>query len=102
MSRHRYKQQIQEFFQTISAYRYRCEFLCRKAKEEYFSYEKSYQEKKVNVGYEKFQQTGITFEPQINKSIMEEILNQKLPSLGKSWDYLFPRFISSNEKAIGE
>lgn len=96
------KQKIEEFFQKISAYRHRCELWCRKAKEKYFSYEKSYQEQMVNVGYEKFQQTGIKFEPEINKSIMEEILNQKLPSLGKSWKICFQDLLIKTKKQLDD
>jgi actin-like ATPase involved in cell morphogenesis len=96
-----HQQQIQEFFQKISASRHRCEFLCRKAKEAYFSFETSYQEKMVNVGYEKFQQTGIKFEPRINQSIMEEILNQKLPSLGnKDWITCFRDLLTKTKQEL--
>jgi molecular chaperone DnaK (HSP70) len=100
LARNPHKQQIQEYFQQINAYRHRCEFRCREAKEEYFSFEKGYQEKMVNKGYEKFQQTGIIFEPQINKSIMEEILHQKLPSLGKSWVICFRDLLIKTKKQL--
>lgn len=100
LAQHPHKQQIEKFFQTISAYRHRCELWCRRAKEEYFSNENSYQERMANGGYKKFQQTGIVFEPQINKFIMEEILNKELSSLGKNWITCFRDFLTKTKQEL--
>lgn len=66
-------------------YRNRCELRCRKAKEEYFNYQDTYEENLVNVGSEDIQRK-FKFSPLVNGKIMNAILNQALPELDhKSW-----------------
>ncbi len=102
LDEHPDKQHIQEIFQKTSAYRHKCELRCRKAKEEYFSYKSSYKERMVNVGYEKFQKfqkKDIRFEPQINESIMDKILNQKFEALSnKDWITCFRDLLTKKKE----
>ena len=66
-------------------YRNRCELRCRKAKEEYFNYQDTYQDDFVNVGSEDIQRK-FKFSPLVNGKIINAILNQPLQQLdNKSW-----------------
>ncbi|GAB1540758.1 hypothetical protein NUACC21_34270 [Scytonema sp. NUACC21] len=77
--------QLEQILEQNPLYRNRCELRCRKAKEEYFTYEESYRENLVNVGVEDIQRK-FKFLPIVNGKIMNTILNKPLPELdNKSW-----------------
>ncbi|MBO3462384.1 hypothetical protein G7B40_027045 [Aetokthonos hydrillicola Thurmond2011] len=77
--------QLEHIFEENQLYKNRCELRCRKAKEEYFSYQDSYEETIVNVGSEDIQRQ-YKFLPLVNGKIMNAILNQPVAELGnKSW-----------------
>ncbi|NMG05450.1 hypothetical protein DP117_00675 [Brasilonema sp. UFV-L1] len=77
--------QLEKVFEQNPLYKNRCELRCRKAKEEYFTYQDSYEENIVNVGIEDIQRR-FKFLPLVNGKVMNAILSQPLPELGnKSW-----------------
>ncbi|MUG99070.1 hypothetical protein F7734_44985 [Scytonema sp. UIC 10036] len=87
LEQHEDKKEIEEIFQQLPSAKNKCEFLCRKYKEEYFSIQGNYEgsEDYVNVGYEKLQ-SHHNFEPKVNGPIMRKILNLPLHNLNnKSW-----------------
>jgi hypothetical protein len=77
--------QLEKLFEQSPLYKNRCELRCRKAKEEYFNYEDSYEQNLVNVGIEDIQRK-FKFLPIVNGKTMHAVLNEPLPELGnKSW-----------------
>ena len=77
--------QLEKIFKQVPLYKNRCELRCRKAKEEYFTYEDSYQETIVNVGSEDIQRK-FKFMPLVNGKIINAILSQPIPELdNNSW-----------------
>ncbi len=78
-------EKLEKVFQQSPLYKNRCELRCRKAKEEYFTYEDAYEHNIVNVGTEDIQRK-FKFVPLVNGKIIDAILNQPLPELdNKSW-----------------
>lgn len=78
-------EKLENIFKQSPLYKNRCELRCRKAKEEYFTYEDAYEESIVNVGSEDIQRK-FKFVPLVNRQIIDAILNQPLPELDrKSW-----------------
>ncbi|MBD2772299.1 Hsp70 family protein [Iningainema tapete] len=78
-------EQLEKIFAQSPLYKNRCELRCRKAKEEYFNYQDTYEDNLVNVGSEDIQRK-FKFLPLVNGKIMNAIINQSLPELGnKSW-----------------
>ncbi|MGB3207486.1 MAG: hypothetical protein WBB28_21075 [Crinalium sp.] len=77
---------LERVFSKYPHHQARCELACRKAKEDYFSNEELYSHPQSFArGFESINEQ-IYFIPQVNKSVMESILNQPLPELGnKSW-----------------
>jgi actin-like ATPase involved in cell morphogenesis len=79
--------ELGELFGNHPAIRSRCELICRKAKEEYFSNESMYEdtEAEVQVGFENVQNQFL-FVPQVNGPSMHEVLNHPVPQLDhKGW-----------------
>ncbi|NJM69980.1 MAG: hypothetical protein HC862_06980 [Scytonema sp. RU_4_4] len=77
--------QLENILEQNPLYKNRCELRCRKAKEEYFTYQDSYEETIVNVGIEDIQRR-FKFLPLVNGKMINAILSQPLPELGnKSW-----------------
>ncbi|WP_246162842.1 Hsp70 family protein [Brasilonema sennae] len=77
--------QLEKIFEQNPIYKNRCELRCRKAKEEYFNYQDSYEETIVNVGIEDIQRK-FKFLPLVNGKIINTILSQPLRELdNKSW-----------------
>ncbi len=77
--------QLERIFEQSPLYKNRCELRCRKAKEEYFTYEDSYEKNLVNVGIEDIQRK-FKFMPIVNGKIINAILNEPLSALeNKSW-----------------
>lgn len=78
-------EKLENIFKKSPLYKNRCELRCRKAKEEYFTYEDAYEYNIVNVGSEDIQRK-FKFVPLVNGQIIDAILNQPLPELDhKSW-----------------
>ena len=78
-------EKLETILKQSPIYRNRCELRCRKAKEEYFNYQDTYEEDLVNVGSEDIQRK-FKFAPLVNGKIINAILNQPLAQLeNKSW-----------------
>jgi molecular chaperone DnaK (HSP70) len=86
LAEHEQSSLLKKVFQEYPHHQARCELACRKAKEDYFSNEQLYSDSQSFArGFESINEQ-IYFIPQVNKLIMEEILNQQLPELGlHSW-----------------
>lgn len=90
LANHEQKTVLKQIFETHPHHKLRCELQCRKAKEDYFSNELLYsQSGSFARGFECIT-PQLFFIPQVNKAMMEEILNQPLPELDqKSWIQTF-------------
>jgi molecular chaperone DnaK (HSP70) len=86
LANHSDKELLERVFTKYPHHQARCELACRKAKEDYFSNEELYSNSQSFArGFESINEQ-IYFIPQVNKSVMENILNQPLSELGnKSW-----------------
>ncbi|MDF5736420.1 MULTISPECIES: Hsp70 family protein [unclassified Nostoc] len=86
LANHEQKTLLEKVFQEYPHHQARCELACRKAKEDYFSNEQLYSDPESFArGFESINEQ-IYFIPQVNKLLMEEILNQPLPELAlHSW-----------------
>ncbi|MEH2089475.1 Hsp70 family protein [Nostoc sp.] len=86
LANHEQKTLLEKVFQEYPHHQARCELACRKAKEDYFSNEQLYSDPESFArGFESINEQ-IYFIPQVNKLMMEEILNQPLPELElNSW-----------------
>ncbi|WP_067776109.1 Hsp70 family protein [Nostoc sp. NIES-3756] len=86
LAKHEQKSLLEKVFKDYPHHQARCELACRKAKEDYFSNEQLYTDPQSFArGFESINEQ-IYFIPQVNKLMMEEILNQPLPELSqKSW-----------------
>ncbi|MBN4005225.1 Hsp70 family protein [Nostoc sp. LPT] len=86
LANHEQKALLEKVFQEYPHHQARCELACRKAKEDYFSNEQLYSDPESFArGFESINEQ-IYFIPQVNKLLMEEILNQPLPELElNSW-----------------
>ncbi|MEH2168698.1 MAG: Hsp70 family protein [Nostoc sp.] len=81
LANHEQKTLLEKVFQEYPHHQARCELACRKAKEDYFSNEQLYSDPESFArGFESINEQ-IYFIPQVNKLLMEEILNQPLPEL---------------------
>jgi molecular chaperone DnaK (HSP70) len=100
LAEHEQSSLLKKVFQEYPHHQARCELACRKAKEDYFSNEQLYSDSQSFArGFESINEQ-IYFIPQVNKLIMEEILNQQLPELGlHSWIKSFREaIIAAKEK----
>ncbi|MBD3561722.1 hypothetical protein H6S82_23170, partial [Planktothrix sp. FACHB-1355] len=90
LAKHEQKDLLERVFAEYPHHQARCELACRKAKEDYFSNEQLFSNPQSFArGFESINEQ-IYFIPQVNKLIMEEILNQPLSELGnKSWMQCF-------------
>ncbi|MFB2919062.1 Hsp70 family protein [Aerosakkonema funiforme] len=90
LAKHEQKDLLARVFAEYPHHQARCELACRKAKEDYFSNEQLFSNPQSFArGFESINEQ-IYFIPQVNKLIMEEILNQPLSELGnKSWMQCF-------------
>ncbi|MBN3886480.1 MAG: Hsp70 family protein [Nostoc sp. JL34] len=86
LANHEQKALLEKVFKEYPHHQARCELACRKAKEDYFSNEQLYSDPESFArGFESINEQ-IYFIPQVNKLLMEEILNQPLPELeNHSW-----------------
>ncbi len=81
LANHEQKALLEKVFKEYPHHQARCELACRKAKEDYFSNEQLYSDPESFArGFESINEQ-IYFIPQVNKLLMEEILNQPLLEL---------------------
>jgi hypothetical protein len=78
LSMHPQRSEIEKVFLEMPNYLHRCEYLCRKIKEEYFTHPDAYEGKNcVFVGRVNIQNL-YTFQPMISQRVMTGILNQPM------------------------
>jgi molecular chaperone DnaK (HSP70) len=96
LAKHEEKALLERVFEDYPHHQARCEIACRKAKEDFFSNEQLYSHPQTFArGFESINEQ-IFFIPQVNRLIMEDILNQPLVELGqKNW-------IESFREAVNE
>ncbi len=101
LANHEQKALLEEVFEEYPHHQARCELACRKAKEDYFSNEPLYSDPQSFArGFESINEQ-IYFIPQVNRLVMEEILNQPLPELGhKSWIQSFSEAVSEAKEQL--
>jgi len=94
LANHEQKALLERVFAEYPHHQARCELACRKAKEDYFSNEQLYSNPQSFArGFESINEQ-IYFIPQVNKLIMEEILNQPFAELGnQSWIQSFRKAV---------
>ncbi len=104
LAKHEQQELLEKVFAEYPHHQARCELACRKAKEDYFSNEQLFSNPQSFArGFESINEQ-IYFIPQVNKLIMEDILNQPLPELeDKSWNQSFrSAVIEGKEKLEGQ
>ncbi|MEH1815207.1 MAG: Hsp70 family protein [Nostoc sp.] len=101
LANHEQKALLEKVFQEYPHHQARCELACRKAKEDYFSNEQLYSDPESFArGFESINEQ-IYFIPQVNKLMMEEILNQPLPELeNHSWIKTFRNSLSEAKEKL--
>lgn len=101
LAQHQQKTLLEKVFQEYPHHQARCELACRKAKEDFFSNEQLYSDPQSFArGFESINEQ-IYFIPQVNKLLMEDILNQPLPELGeKSWMRSFQDSVSEAKQKL--
>ncbi len=101
LAKHEQSSLLEKVFAEYPHHQARCELACRKAKEDYFSNEQLYSDSQSFArGFESINEQ-IYFIPQVNKLMMEEILNQRMPELGeKSWIQSFRDSVSEAKKKL--
>ena len=101
LENHEDKDLLERVFEAYPHHQARCELACRKAKEDYFSNEQLYSHSQTFArGFESINEQ-IYFIPQVNKLLMDEILNQPLPELGdKSWFQAFHEAVKEAKEQL--
>jgi molecular chaperone DnaK (HSP70) len=101
VAKHEQSSLLEKVFAQYPHHQARCELACRKAKEDYFSNEQLYSDPESFArGFESINEQ-IYFIPQVNKFIIEEILNQPLPQLReKSWIQSFKEAVSEAKEKL--
>ncbi|MGJ5629969.1 Hsp70 family protein [Nostoc sp. CALU 1950] len=101
LANHEQKALLEKVFKEYPHHQARCELACRKAKEDYFSNEQLYSDPESFArGFESINEQ-IYFIPQVNKMIMEEILNQPLPELeNHSWVRSFSNSLTEAKEKL--
>ncbi|MEH2193440.1 MAG: hypothetical protein V7K98_12490 [Nostoc sp.] len=101
LANHEQKTLLEKVFKEYPHHQARCELACRKAKEDYFSNEQLYSDSESFArGFESINEQ-IYFIPQVNKLLMEEILNQPLAELGfQSWIQTFSESLNGAKEKL--
>ncbi|MEH1773415.1 Hsp70 family protein [Nostoc sp.] len=88
-------EQLQNILEKHQHYKNKCEFLCRKAKEEYFCYEMNYEEPEFYVcaGLPEKLTKDLSFDPLLNKNIMDQLL-------GERWINTFTDFLCEAKQEL--
>ena len=102
LANHEQKALLEKVFAEHPHHKLRCLLQCRKAKEDYFSNELLYiQSESFARGFECIS-PQLFFIPQVNKAMMEEVLNQPLPELeDKSWTQAFREAVNEAKDKLG-
>jgi molecular chaperone DnaK (HSP70) len=103
LASHDDKALLERVFEDYPHHQARCELACRKAKEDYFSNEQLYSHPQSFArGFESINEQ-IYFIPQVNKVVIEEILNQALPELeDKSWIQSFREAVTEAKEKLDQ
>lgn len=103
LANHEEKDLLERVFTSYPHHQARCELACRKAKEDYFSNEQLYSHSQSFArGFESINEQ-IYFIPQVNKLLMDEILNQPLPELGdNSWFQAFREAVKEAKAQLNQ
>ncbi|MEH2178623.1 Hsp70 family protein [Nostoc sp.] len=103
LANHEQKALLEKVFKEYPHHQARCELACRKAKEDYFSNEQLYSDSESFArGFESINEQ-IYFIPQVNKLLIEEILNQPLSELGDhSWIKSFRDSLKEAKEKLGK
>ena len=103
LANHGQKALLEQVFEDYPHHQARCEIACRKAKEDYFSNEQLYSHPQTFArGFESINEQ-IFFIPQVNRVVMEEILNQPLPELeDKSWMQSFREAVTEGKEKLDQ
>jgi len=103
LTNHGQRELLERVFEDYPHHQARCEIACRKAKEDYFSNEQLYSNSQSFArGFESINEQ-IFFIPQVNRLVMEEILNQPLPELeGKSWMQSFREAVDEAKEKLDQ
>ena len=103
LANHGQRELLERVFEDYPHHQARCEIACRKAKEDYFSNEQLYSNSQSFArGFESINEQ-IFFIPQVNRLVMEEILNQPLPELeGKSWMQSFREAVDEAKEKLDQ
>ncbi|MBD2683509.1 MULTISPECIES: Hsp70 family protein [Nostoc] len=103
LAKHEHKSLLEKVFKEYPHHQARCELACRKAKEDYFSNEQLYSDAQSFArGFESINEQ-IYFIPQVNKLIIEEILNQPLAELEqKSWLQSFHEALTEAQQQLDQ
>ena len=103
LAQHEDKELLERVFESYPHHQARCELACRKAKEDYFSNEQLYSHSQAFArGFESINEQ-IYFIPQVNKLLMDEILNQPLPELDdKSWFQAFREAVKEAKEQLNQ
>lgn len=101
LANHEQKALLEKVFKEYPHHQARCELACRKAKEDYFSNEQLYSDPESFArGFESINEQ-IYFIPQVNKLLIEEILNQPLAELGlQSWIKTFGESLNEAKEKL--
>jgi molecular chaperone DnaK (HSP70) len=101
LANHEHKELLKKIFEQHSYHKFRSEIQCRRVKEDYFSNEQLYSEPATFARGFEFITPQIHFIPQVNKLIMEEIINQPLPELeNKSWMQSFREAVNEAKEKL--
>lgn len=103
LANHEEKALLERVFEEYPHHQARCELACRKAKEDYFSNEQLYSTAQSFArGFESINEQ-IYFIPQVNRAIVEELLNQPSSELGqKSWIQSFREAVSEAKEKLDQ
>ncbi|MFE1746334.1 Hsp70 family protein [Coleofasciculus sp. H7-2] len=100
LANHEEKALLERVLEAYPHHQARCELACRKAKEDYFSNEQVYSHPQSFArGFESINEQ-IYFVPQVNKAIMDEILNHPLPELGGNWIQSFREAVNEAKERL--
>lgn len=101
LANHEQKELLTQVFEEHQHHKFRCEIQCRKVKEDYFSNEELYSDPQSFARGFEFITPQIHFIPQVNKEIMDEILNQPLAELdNKSWMEAFREAVTEAREKL--
>ncbi|MEC4983971.1 MAG: hypothetical protein SAJ37_11195 [Oscillatoria sp. PMC 1068.18] len=100
LTNHEDRELLTKIFQQYPHHQARCEIAARKAKEDYFSNENLYTGQNFARGFESINEQ-IYFVPQVNQTLMKELLSQPLPELeNQSWLEAFKQSVIEAKETL--